>query len=70
MLGEAAEVAGRLSAVTPGGGIWITAKTLAVSGARFDVTPLGEKELGPAGRRLAAFSVDDEGGDPDVTQGS
>ncbi len=56
-IGEAAAVATRLSALAPVGEIWLTGKTLARIGARFDVTPQGEQPLGPRVEKTAVFQL-------------
>lgn len=56
-VGEPVSVASALCGVAAPGQILVSGKTLAAIGARFDVTPLGERIL-PAGReRLPVFEV-------------
>jgi adenylate cyclase len=60
VLGEPVKVASALCGTAEGGQILITGKTLAAVGARFDVTPLGERALQPGRERVAAFEVVEE----------
>lgn len=57
-LGEPVDVVAWLCSSGQPGQILITGKTLAAIGARFDVTPLGERTLGP--NRMAVFEVLEE----------
>lgn len=59
-LGEPVNVAAWLGATAMPGQILITGKTLAAVGARFDVTPLGERIIRPPRDKCAAFEVLEE----------
>jgi len=58
-LGEPVDVVAWLCSSGQPGQILITGKTLAAIGARFDVTPLGERTLGPRDK-MAVFEVLEE----------
>lgn len=58
-VGEGVRLARLLCASAEPGQVLITGKTLAAVGARFDVTPLGERQLAPA-HRTAVFEVVEE----------
>ncbi|MGA9526119.1 MAG: adenylate/guanylate cyclase domain-containing protein [Myxococcaceae bacterium] len=59
-LGEPVNVASWLTASALPGQVLITGKTLAAVGARFDVTPLGERIIRPPRDRVAVFEVMEE----------
>lgn len=59
-IGEPVNVASWLCASALGGQVLITGKTLAAIGARFDVTPLGERPLQGSKARTAVFEVVEE----------
>lgn len=59
-IGEPVNVASWLCASAQGGQVLITGKTLAAIGARFDVTPLGERPLQGSKVRTAVFEVLEE----------
>ena len=59
-LGDAVNVASRLQGSAEPGQILITGKTLAATGARFDVAPLGERELRGKREKVPVFEVLDE----------
>lgn len=59
-VGEGVNIATWLAASAEPGQLLVTGKTLAVTGARFDVVPLGERLLRPPRDKVAAFEVLDE----------
>jgi class 3 adenylate cyclase len=59
-VGEGVSVATWLASSAMPGQVLITSKTLAVTGARFDVMPLGERLIRPPRDKVAAFEVVDE----------
>jgi adenylate cyclase len=59
-IGEPVNVASWLCSSAQGGQVLITGKTLAAIGARFDVTPLGERPLQGSKVRTAVFEVLEE----------
>jgi class 3 adenylate cyclase len=59
-VGEGISVATWLAGSAMPGQVLITSKTLAVTGARFDVMPLGERLIRPPRDKVAAFEVVDE----------
>lgn len=59
-IGEPVNIASWLCASAAGGQVLITGKTLAAIGARFDVTPLGERALQGSKARTAVFEVLEE----------
>ncbi|MBX5484411.1 MAG: FHA domain-containing protein [Myxococcaceae bacterium] len=59
-LGEPVNIASWVAATATPGQILITGKTLAAVGARFDVTPLGERIIRPPKDRCALFEVLEE----------
>jgi adenylate cyclase len=59
-VGEGASVATWLAGTALPGQVLITGKTLAVTGARFDVLPLGERIIHAPRDKVAAFEVVDE----------
>ncbi len=59
-VGEPVNVASWLTASALPGQVLITGKTLAAVGARFDVTPLGERVIHPPRDRVAVFEVMEE----------
>lgn len=59
-VGEGASLARLLAGVGEVGQVLITGKTLAATGARFDVVPLGERLLRPPRERTAVFEVIEE----------
>ncbi|EPX61446.1 Adenylate cyclase [Cystobacter fuscus DSM 2262] len=59
-VGEGVNVATWLAGSAEPGQLLVTGKTLAVTGARFDVVPLGERLLRPPRDKVAAFEVLDE----------
>jgi len=59
VVGDAVNVATWLGATAQPGQILITGKTLASIGARFDVTPLGERVIRP-GQKIPVFEVTEE----------
>ncbi|MGC4121704.1 MAG: adenylate/guanylate cyclase domain-containing protein [Myxococcales bacterium] len=56
-------VASRLQSSASPGQVLITGKTLAAIGARFDVAPLGERELKGKKQKVAVFEVLEEDSD-------
>ncbi len=62
-LGEPVNVAARLHSTAAPGQVLITGKTLAAIGARFDVAPLGERELKAKKQKVAVFEVIEEDSD-------
>lgn len=69
LLGESAQVAYLLCASAEPGQLLITGKTLAHVGARFDVTPLGERALAGQKVKAAVFEVLDEDSDSGTLSG-
>lgn len=69
LLGEPAQVAYLLCASAEPGQLLITGKTLAHVGARFDVTPLGERALAGQKVKAAVFEVLDEDSDSGTLSG-
>jgi class 3 adenylate cyclase/pSer/pThr/pTyr-binding forkhead associated (FHA) protein/putative methionine-R-sulfoxide reductase with GAF domain len=59
-LGDAVNIAARLQSSASPGQVLITGKTLAATGARFDVAPLGERELKGKKQKVAVFEVLEE----------
>ncbi len=59
-LGDAVNVAARLQSSAHPGQVLLTGKTLAATGARFDVAPLGERELKGKREKVPVFEVLDE----------
>jgi len=62
-LGDAVNVASRLQSSARPGQVLITGQTLAAIGARFDVAPLGERELKGKKQKVAVFEVLEEDSD-------
>ncbi len=62
-LGDAVNIASRLQSSASPGQVLITGKTLAAIGARFDVAPLGERELKGKKQKVAVFEVLEEDSD-------
>lgn len=69
LLGEPAQVAQLLCASADPGQLLITGKTLAHVGAKFDVTPLGERALPGQKVKVAVFEVLDEDSDVGTLSG-
>ncbi len=69
VVGEVVELTHALCDTAQADQVLISAKTLAVVGARFDVSPLGERALGAAALRLAVFEVLDEDSDSGTLSG-
>ncbi|MFZ5442565.1 MAG: FHA domain-containing protein [Myxococcota bacterium] len=69
LLGEPVTIAGLLCASADAGQVLITGKTLAHVGARFDVTPLGERPLAGQKVKVAVFEVLDEDSDSGTLSG-
>lgn len=69
LLGEPAQVSFLLCASAEPGQLLITGKTLAHVGARFDVTPLGERALAGQKVKAAVFEVLDEDSDSGTLSG-
>jgi class 3 adenylate cyclase len=69
VFGEVPSVAALLAASAEPGQVLITGKTLASIGARFDVTPLGERALHGSRVRTAVFEVVDEDSDSGTLSG-
>lgn len=69
LLGEPAQVAYLLCNSADPGQLLITGKTLAHVGARFDVTPLGERALAGQKVKAAVFEVLDEDNDSGTLSG-
>lgn len=69
LLGEPVLLTQWLAAIAEPNQVLITGKTLAHVGARFDVTPLGEKPLGPQKVKTALFEVLDEDSDSGTLSG-
>lgn len=69
LLGDPVVVAGLLCASGEPGQILLTGKSLAHVGARFDVTPLGERLLVGQKTRVAVFEVLDEDSDSGTLSG-
>lgn len=59
-VGETVNVASWLTATAMPGQVLVTGKTLAAIGARFDVTPLGERIIHPPREKVAVFEVIEE----------
>jgi class 3 adenylate cyclase len=59
-VGDGVNVATWLAGSAEPGQLLVTGRTLAVTGARFDVVPLGERLLRPPRDKVAAFEVLDE----------
>lgn len=59
-IGEPVNIANWVCAAAEAGQVLITGKTLAAIGARFDVTPLGERPLSGSKVRTAVFEVIEE----------
>jgi len=53
-------IAARLQSTAQPGQILITGKTLAATGARFDVAPLGEREFKGKQKKVPVFEVLEE----------
>jgi class 3 adenylate cyclase len=68
-IGEPVNMASWLCQSAAGGQVLITGKTLAAVGARFDVTPLGERPLLGSRVRTAVFEVLDEDDDSGTLSG-
>jgi class 3 adenylate cyclase len=60
VIGDVVNVASWLCASAGPGQVLITGKTLASIGARFDVTPLGERGLKPGREKVPVFEVMEE----------
>lgn len=69
LLGEPVLLTQWLTATAEPNQVLITGKTLAHVGARFDVTPLGERPLGPQKLKTALFEVLDEDSDSGTLSG-
>jgi class 3 adenylate cyclase len=69
LLGEAVIVARALATSADGGQVLVTGKSLAHVGARFDVTPLGERVLPGQKLKVAVFEVLDEDSDSGTLSG-
>ena len=69
LLGEPVTVAGALCASADPGQVLLTGKALAHVGARFDVTPLGERVLLGQKAKVAVFEVLDEDSDSGTLSG-
>lgn len=69
LLGEPAQVAQLLCASADAGQLLITGKTLAHVGAKFDVTPMGERALAGQKVKVAVFEVLDEDSDSGTLSG-
>lgn len=69
VLGEAVTVAQALATSAEAGQVLITGKALAHVGARFDVTPLGERALPGQKLKVAVFEVLDEDSDSGTLSG-
>jgi class 3 adenylate cyclase len=69
VIGDTPHLAGLLAASADGGQVLVTAKTLGAIGARFDVTPLGERALSGSRVRTAVFEVLDEDSDQGTLSG-
>ena len=69
LLGDALTVASLLMRTAEAGQVLITGKTLAHVGARFDVTPLGERLLPGTRNKVAVFEVLDEDSDSGTLSG-
>lgn len=69
VVGEAVDLAHALCDTAQVDQVLMTAKTLAVVGARFDVSPLGERPLGAPAQKLAVFEVLDEDSDSGTLSG-
>lgn len=68
-IGEPVNVAAWLCASASAGQVLMTGKTLAAVGARFDVTPLGERVLLPSKAKAAVFEVVEEDSDSGTLSG-
>lgn len=68
-IGEPVNVAAWLCASASAGQVLMTGKTLAAVGARFDVTPLGERALLGSKAKTAVFEVVDEDSDSGTLSG-
>jgi len=68
-IGEPVNVASWLCASATAGQVLMTGKTLAAVGARFDVTPLGERTLFGSKAKTAVFEVVDEDSDSGTLSG-
>jgi class 3 adenylate cyclase len=69
LLGEVPLLARLLAASAEAGQVLLTGKTLAAVGARFDVTPLGERALSGSKVRIAVFEALDEDHDSGTLSG-
>jgi class 3 adenylate cyclase len=69
LLGEPVTLTQWLATAAEPNQVLITGKTLAHVGARFDVTPLGERPLGPQKVKTALFEVLDEDSDSGTLSG-
>lgn len=69
LLGEPVVIAGLLCASGDAGQVLLTGKSLAHVGARFDVTPLGERLLVGQKSKVAVFEVLDEDSDSGTLSG-
>jgi class 3 adenylate cyclase len=69
LLGEPVQVAQGVAQAAEPGQVLITGKTLAHVGARFDVTPLGERQLPGLRLKTALFDVLDEDSDTGTLSG-
>lgn len=69
LLGEPVTLTQHIAHSADAGQVLITGKTLAHVGARFDVTPLGERPLGPQKVRTPLFEVLDEDSDSGTLSG-
>lgn len=68
-VGEPVNQAAALCAAAAPGQVVITGKTLAAIGARFDVTPLGERALGKSKAKVSTFEVLEEDGGTGTVSG-
>lgn len=69
LLGEPVTLTQLIVGSAEAGQVLITGKTLAHVGARFDVTPLGERALGSQKTKIALFEVLDEDSDSGTLSG-
>ena len=69
LLGEPVTLTQLIVATADAGQVLITGKTLAHVGARFDVTPLGERALGAQKTKTSLFEVLDEDSDSGTLSG-
>ncbi|MFN7133616.1 MAG: adenylate/guanylate cyclase domain-containing protein, partial [Myxococcales bacterium] len=68
-LGDAVNIAARLQSSAHPGQVLMTGRTLAATGARFDVAPLGERELKGKREKVPVFEVLDEDQDLHTSPG-